>query len=205
MSPYLSNSFNLFFSVLVVILLNHITGGATQNITNRTASIDELSPALRFSGNGPLEYQAYSLEDIDSLKLTIACRGALTTTLGCHPYVDKFRELSYRGPLPNSTLTLSVCDLGCENSLGLWFNSVQQSCGNDLLRGEPATTAAGRIWQGWNETCISEPKTNNNCNGLRILDCLDLSLRTLRRRDSQVSRCRGCRRFRQGQLFLAWP
>lgn len=127
-------------------------------------------PATNSLGSSDLKYQAYSPQDLTGTRLSDSCKSMLSTTLQCDPFVDEFRVVKYRGSLPDDKTTRTVCDQGCGVALGFWYHASQEACRDELLYDAPATIVPGRIWQGWNETCIIEPKTNMNCNGLNPLN-----------------------------------
>ncbi|KAF2403128.1 hypothetical protein EJ06DRAFT_489958 [Trichodelitschia bisporula] len=84
--------------------------------------------------------------------------------LPCHARVGKFAILQYRDTLPSTQLTTAICAAECSSALGQWFHSVEDACKGETWAGEPPTLIPGRMWQGWNESCIFEPRTGKNCN-----------------------------------------
>ncbi|OBT56198.1 hypothetical protein VE04_02872 [Pseudogymnoascus sp. 24MN13] len=94
------------------------------------------------------------------------CKTALTGVIKCNPYVERFRELRYRGGLDSQNLTDSVCDVGCGKSLKSWFDTVTTSCADFQVGGAIANRAGGIVWTGYNETCLLDSATGQYCNDI---------------------------------------
>jgi hypothetical protein len=98
-----------------------------------------------------------SVTDFDDLKgLSAAYKTSLTQLAKCDPYAFMFLEEKYRGSLKNDTLTESVCDENCATSLESWFDNVGSTCAGYNVSGAATTKYGGRIWSGWNETCLKD-------------------------------------------------
>lgn len=108
--------------------------------------------------------------DLDSealLGLPFTCKTSLTQVIKCDSYATMFLIESYRGSLHNDTLTDSICDESCGESLKDWFDSVAANCAGYNVSSSAPTKYGGQIWSGWNETCVKDPTTNEYCNGER--------------------------------------
>lgn len=115
----------------------------------------------RFSGYQIYTNTSLSLEHIDG-----TCEQALTSLIACDDHTLSFQSNSYRGSLDNDTLTASVCDPSCGASLEDWFTSVTKACSSSRDDATlPWQYAGGRIWAGWNETCLKDSHSDSYCNG----------------------------------------
>ncbi|KAF9887936.1 hypothetical protein FE257_009458 [Aspergillus nanangensis] len=92
------------------------------------------------------------------------CKTSLTQLVECDQYTLSFLQDSYRGSLNNNTLTASVCDESCGESLKNWYDSVSRNCRGYNVSGSAATKYGGQIWSGFNETCLKDPETEEFCN-----------------------------------------
>lgn len=113
-------------------------------------------------------FQVYTVDDLDEMihKYPDTCQTALTQVIECDDYVQTMLSLTYHGSLPNTTYTDTVCDSGCGASLKSWFDNVSGSCnGLTLDDGIAPTLLGGRMWAGYNETCLKDPQTGQYCNG----------------------------------------
>ena len=110
-------------------------------------------------------FQVFSMDNLRNLVLPQTCKTALSATIACDPYVEKFQELAYRGSLGNATLTDSVCDEGCQASLQSWYDTVKTSCsGHNITDGLPQRFG-GYMLAAIKETCLIESATGRYCNG----------------------------------------
>ncbi|KAJ5613709.1 hypothetical protein N7528_007363 [Penicillium herquei] len=98
--------------------------------------------------------------------LPASCKTSLTQLITCDSYSQRFLAHSYRGSLDNDTLTDSVCDATCGNSLKSWFDNVSSDCAGYNVSDSAATKYGGQIWSGWNETCLKDTATGEYCNDL---------------------------------------
>ncbi|OKP10023.1 hypothetical protein PENSUB_4576 [Penicillium subrubescens] len=98
--------------------------------------------------------------------LPSACKTSLTQLVRCDIWASTFLGESYRGSLHNDTLTDSVCDESCGESLKSWFDSVATDCAGYNVSSSAPTKYGGQIWSGWNETCLKDPTTDKYCNDI---------------------------------------
>lgn len=113
-------------------------------------------------------FQILEQDDIDGLTDYVpeACKSALMSRIVCDDYMKHFGRRSYRGSLGNISLTDSVCDAGCGESLQSWFTSVEISCNSHNISNALPTLLGGRLWAAWNETCLRDPNGSGAyCNG----------------------------------------
>jgi hypothetical protein len=110
-------------------------------------------------------YQLYIAEGLSNSGFSSQCQKSLAATIQCHDFTRGFVELKYRSSPPTATLTPIVCNPTCGESLRRWFNGVSANCNDQKFGDDPVAMLGGRVWQGWNETCIFDPKTQRNCNG----------------------------------------
>ncbi|EGX89976.1 LysM domain protein [Cordyceps militaris CM01] len=109
-------------------------------------------------------FPVYTLDGLRNHNLPDPCKAALTTKIYCDYWVNFFSEPSYYGSLNNATLTESVCDKSCGESLSSWFNNVDANCKGYSVSGGIPTLYGGRIWAGYNATCLKDPSTKKYCN-----------------------------------------
>ncbi|KAF9871213.1 hypothetical protein CkaCkLH20_11382 [Colletotrichum karsti] len=120
-------------------------------------------------GTHPVHCQnGFALYNATNLDVTLGtgCVEALSTRIGCDPYVQSFAERGYRGPLPNTALTDAVCTSDCSGSLKAWFNDVTTRCQGMTLDDSVPNRVGGYLWAGFNETCVKDPKTKKYCNDI---------------------------------------
>ncbi|KAF3386940.1 Glucan 1,3-beta-glucosidase [Penicillium rolfsii] len=98
--------------------------------------------------------------------LPSACKTSLTQLVRCDIWASTFLGELYRGSLYNDTLTDSVCDESCGESLKSWFDSVATDCAGYNVSSSTPTKYGGQIWSGWNETCLKDPTTDEYCNDI---------------------------------------
>jgi len=116
-------------------------------------------------------FPLYTPDDVSDLDLPTSCQAALTQIIKCDLWVSRFEEPRYRGSLGNKTLTDSVCDRGCGESLKIWYDSVKITCEGFQITGALPTIIGGRLWAGYNETCLVDKTTGANCNGMKENHC----------------------------------
>lgn len=104
-------------------------------------------------------------EDVEDFDISEACGTALTQRVLCDRIVNEFSEPGYHGSLSTRQETLSVCDAGCRESLRSWYNNVAKACDGHTIGGAVPMLLGGRMWAGYNETCLIFPKTSQYCNG----------------------------------------
>jgi hypothetical protein len=117
----------------------------------------------KFSG-----FSVYQQPWLDDLNLPATCKTALTQRILCDGAVQDFSEPSYRGSIENSTLYQEVCDVSCGSSLRSYYDTVSRACAGFNITNAPPTKVAGYLWEGWNETCYTEPSSGRFCNGKLI-------------------------------------
>jgi hypothetical protein len=106
-----------------------------------------------------VDAQFFIYDDSTLLDTTLGeeCRTALTAQIDCTPYAQTFQQLSYRGDL-DVDLTNAICTADCLSSLKSWFESVSTKCVGKSVSGGIPTRYGGYIYQGYNETCIKDPR-----------------------------------------------
>jgi hypothetical protein len=119
--------------------------------------------------SGPRDFpgfQVYPPEWVRELALPETCKTALGQTIVCDVYVRTFMIPGYRGSLNNVTRTNSVCAPECGKSLGNWVANVRSACaGFNITQADPVLPG-GRMWAGYNETCLVDPQNPLvYCNG----------------------------------------
>jgi hypothetical protein len=123
-------------------------------------------------------FQVYPTSWVQDLVVPETCKTALLQTVVCDGLVRGFMNTGYHGSLANTSKTNSVCDSGCGDSLKSWFINVGSSCsGFNISNADPALPG-GRMWAGYNETCLVNPSQPGvYCNGKHILpSCFSLPL-----------------------------
>ncbi|KXG46668.1 Pectin lyase fold/virulence factor [Penicillium griseofulvum] len=109
-------------------------------------------------------FSLYTTDSLEDMDLSASCITALAERIECDLYLRTFTEPSYHGSLNNDTLTDSICDTSCGVSLSKWFKSVSQNCATYNITGAVAPLLGGRLWAGYNETCLRDPDTDEYCN-----------------------------------------
>jgi hypothetical protein len=126
------------------------------------------------SSKGPIEgpdfdgFLIYNRTDIEEMrtKFPSSCVTALTQRIICDDIVQRFAGTEYRGSFGNDTVTDSVCDETCGRSLMSWFSNVATACsGYTLDSGSVPTLRGGRMYAGYNETCLMTKEDDRYCNG----------------------------------------
>ena len=69
------------------------------------------------------------------------------------------------GSLGNQSFTDSVCDVGCGQRLKSWFNGVSVACDGYAISDALPMLRGGRIWAGYNSTCLKQATSGEYCNG----------------------------------------
>jgi hypothetical protein len=111
-----------------------------------------------FLGTSVVDAQ-FTVYDPSSLDVTLGngCIKALGATIDCSPFVETFQRLSYRTDL-DVALTDSICTAGCLTSLKTYFDTVSVQCSGKTVSGGTPTRYGGYMWQGYNETCVKDPR-----------------------------------------------
>lgn len=113
-------------------------------------------------------FQVYTADDVNDLHPVVSptCMTALTQPVGCDAIVEGFAQLSLRTVVGNRSMTDSVCDVGCGESLKSWFTHVGEACkGYTTEDGAPLTIIGGRMYAGYNETCLVDTTSKDYCVG----------------------------------------
>jgi hypothetical protein len=110
-------------------------------------------------------FQLYDTKALTELDLSDSCRAALQQTIHCHNHVHSWQRLGYRRSLFNQDFTDYVCDSQCGQSLQDYYNEVDSACAGSEIHGAVPTLRAGRLWSGFNETCLRSEDGKDYCNG----------------------------------------
>ncbi|KAK8098917.1 LysM domain-containing protein [Apiospora kogelbergensis] len=89
-------------------------------------------------------FQIYLKESLGRMDLPETCQTALSQAILCDPTVEDFVNTGYRGSLDDKA---------------------QTDAGYNITDSAP-TTAGGRMWAGYNETCLTDPVSGEYCNDL---------------------------------------
>lgn len=148
-----------------------VTTYAKDNINGFLSSILAWLPGPKaISGGRKFEgFEVYSLNALRNVRVPDTCKTALSSKVLCDDLVASFQAPSNHGTLANATLTDSVCDAGCQQSLANWFLNVDESCSGFNISSQLPTVLGGRMWAGVNETCLKDSETGEYCNGTCIL------------------------------------
>ncbi|KAI8648701.1 Pectin lyase fold virulence factor [Fusarium keratoplasticum] len=111
-------------------------------------------------------FPVYTLDGLRNQVLPDPCKTALSAKVLCDYWVQSFAEPAYHGSLGNASLTDSVCDEGCGESLRSWFTNVNTNCEGYTVAGDIPTLYGGRMWAGYNGTCLTDPETGKYCNDI---------------------------------------
>ncbi|PWY73017.1 hypothetical protein BO70DRAFT_297465 [Aspergillus heteromorphus CBS 117.55] len=123
---------------------------------SRTVDPSVSFPGLSMFPNGSLS----------GLDLSSACEDALSQKIYCDETVSSLITDDYIGSFDNSTLTALVCASSCGSSIAELHESVSASCGTtaDLIPGISFLALVDELWSNWNQSCITDPTTGENCN-----------------------------------------
>jgi hypothetical protein len=162
--------YNLCTKAMVEMIspLDAIPTYARDNVNGFLSSIlawlqgaNNVSGGRKFIG-----FQAYTKDWTKYLSVPEVCKTALTQAILCDFQVKTFQNPGYRGSLGNVTRTNAVCDKGCGASLQSWFANVDSSCRGFNISGSHPTLVGGRMWAGYNETClVNNDQSGDFCNG----------------------------------------
>lgn len=126
-----------------------------------------LSPTLESRDNA-VSFAVYAQGSLDRVadSLGPSCISALYTNIACPNYpVSDWRSAKWRGTPRDETVLPSVCTTECQASLKTWFNTVASACAGKTLHDATPMRMGGYMWEGWNETCVTDPRTKKYCNG----------------------------------------
>jgi hypothetical protein len=110
-------------------------------------------------------FSIYEQSWLSELDLPEICQTALSERILCDENVQDFSEPAYRGSIEDNTLYQDVCDASCGASLRAYYENVSRACAGYNVTGAPPTKVGGYLWEGWNETCYTEPSSGRYCNG----------------------------------------
>lgn len=111
-------------------------------------------------------YQLWTRADLEDYMSPETCRTAPMRRVACDDEMRSWVEPSYRGVTGNVTLTNSMRDAGCGESLQSWFKNIDGSCKGYNISTALPTLLGGRVWAGYNETCLKPTDgKNRDCNG----------------------------------------
>lgn len=153
----------------IVEMVSPVNEAATlsaSNINGLMASIlawvreeDEVIGAEKFPG-----FQIYEREALDDLPdLTDPCKTALSQTIHCSPFLERFQYANMGTYIDNTTEADLVCDAACGLSLKSWFDNVSGSCKNQSLGYYDPTSLGGYVCAAYNQTCFKDPTTGQYC------------------------------------------
>lgn len=103
------------------------------------------------------------LDHMPGVVLPEECKAALTEVITCDNRTERFQTPGLRSWLGNAKATDTVCAPSCGKSLKRWFDTVSVNCRGKLIDGALPTLLGGRIWDGWNQTCLKDPATGKYC------------------------------------------
>jgi hypothetical protein len=112
-------------------------------------------------------YRVWTAETLDGMHLALpsTCISALTEIIRCDNYTKNFMSPGLYGSPGNQSVTDSVCDVGCGQSLKAWFDGVSLACNGHNISDALPMLRGGRIWAGYNSTCLKDQSTGKYCNG----------------------------------------
>ncbi|KAK8029707.1 pectin lyase-like protein [Apiospora rasikravindrae] len=111
-------------------------------------------------------YHLWTPEAVDSLvtvTLPETCKSALTELIRCNNQTKDFQVPGLRSWLGDNNQTDIVCQQSCGHSLQSWFDSVSTACDGYQISGGLPTLRGGRVWAGWNQTCLKDSSTDKYC------------------------------------------
>lgn len=122
-----------------------VTTYAKDNINGFLSSILAWLPGPKaISGGRKFEgFEVYSLNALRNVRVPDTCKTALSSKVLCDDLVASFQAPSNHGTLANATLTDSVCDAGCQQSLANWFLNVDESCSGFNISSQLPTVLGG--------------------------------------------------------------
>lgn len=147
--------------------LNTLPTYARENINGFLSSILAwLQGAKNTSGRRKFNgFQLYTPANLRNQFLSEPCRAALTASIICEDHAEMLTDPSYHGSLESRNLTDAVCDAGCGESIKTYYNAVESNCQRFNVSNQVPTLLGGRLWAGFNETCVKDVKSDQYCNG----------------------------------------
>lgn len=121
----------------------------------------EVSGEREFPG-----YRVWTTQMLDhlyGLVLPDTCKNALTEIIACSNLTTEYQAPGLQTWLGTANDTDSVCAPSCGKSLKTWFDSVSIACAGYEVNDALPTLLGGRIWDGWNQTCLKDTATGKYC------------------------------------------
>ncbi|KAI5229231.1 hypothetical protein E4T46_01629 [Aureobasidium subglaciale] len=134
---------------------------ATDSVLERDVDADVLVARSEFLG-----FSMYKKGEVEATDLPSSCKTALTQKVLCDNQIaDYGGELQWRGYVfTEITSYESVCDASCGDSIRSYFDGVAKECAGLKVFDQINTFKAGRLLEGWTETCYYDPESGRNCN-----------------------------------------
>lgn len=156
----------LWAGLLLLFLVAHVQAHASQHRRHRhPPSLLHNNHERDLQVNLEWNYKGFQLFDFKLLfhsDLPVSCKAALQQPIHCHSTVHSWRSPKYHTSLFSQQLTDYVCDSTCGRSLQEYYNQVHDACG---LHDATPVLQAGRLWAGFNETCLRSENGKDYCNG----------------------------------------
>jgi hypothetical protein len=117
-------------------------------------------------------YKVWTAESLDGMNLGLpsTCTTALTETIRCDGHTETFISHRLFGSPSDQSVTDSICDTSCGQSLKAWFDGVSLACDGYTISNALPTLRGGWIWAGYNSTCLKDAITGEYCNGKNPLN-----------------------------------
>lgn len=160
-----------------VEMISPVNGNATIAAENRNGFASSIlawfGGSTQQTGTRDFEgYTLYTADDFLHSTLPTVCQTALQAVIKCDNTTQSWTEAEYHGDLGNTTLTNSVCDAGCTQSLAAWVQGVNTYCaGRTFDDGSPPAMYGNYTWYGVNETCQRD-SDGNYCNSKSNAGCI---------------------------------
>ncbi|KAJ5869330.1 hypothetical protein N7455_004271 [Penicillium solitum] len=141
---------------------------AKDNVNGLLSSILAwLGGANQMAGQRELPgFSIYSSASLGSLDIPASCKTAMMDRFKCDDFLGTMMAAGYHGSLNNDTLTKSLCNTSCGQSLKEWYGTVQQNCAGYNISGAPPELFGGRMWTAYNETCSKDETSGKYCNAV---------------------------------------
>ncbi|TPX10950.1 uncharacterized protein E0L32_008156 [Thyridium curvatum] len=111
-------------------------------------------------------YQVWTAGMLDRLSgpmLPEQCQKALTEVILCDNRTELFQASALRSWQGSVEATDKVCRASCGKSLKSWYDTVSIACAGHMVNDALPTLLGGRIWDGWNQTCLKDPASRKYC------------------------------------------
>ncbi|KAI5235401.1 hypothetical protein E4T43_09300 [Aureobasidium subglaciale] len=134
---------------------------ATDLAVDRDVDAEILIPRSDFVG-----FSMYKKGLVEATDLPSSCKTALTQKILCDNQIaDYGGELQWRGYVFTAISSYeSVCDTSCGDSIRSYYDGVAKECAGLRVFDQINTLDAGRLLEGWTETCYYDPESGRNCN-----------------------------------------